>query len=39
MRAFLQSWPRFTGLTGSRQQIDEAKRAFRVFAETRRRSR
>ena len=33
MRAFLQSWPRFTGLTGSRQQIDEAKRAFRVFAE------
>jgi cytochrome oxidase Cu insertion factor (SCO1/SenC/PrrC family) len=33
MRAFLQSYPRFTGLTGSRDQIDAAKRTFRVFAE------
>ncbi|MEA2625894.1 MAG: hypothetical protein QOD06_1939 [Candidatus Binatota bacterium] len=33
MRAFLErSYPRFTGLTGSRPQIDAAKRAFRVFA-------
>jgi cytochrome oxidase Cu insertion factor (SCO1/SenC/PrrC family) len=31
MRAFLQSYPRFTGLTGSRQQIDRIKKAFRVF--------
>ena len=33
MRAFLQSYPRFTGLTGSRQQIDCIKKAFRVFAQ------
>jgi protein SCO1/2 len=33
MRLFLQSYPRFTGLTGSREQIDHVKRAFRVFAE------
>jgi protein SCO1/2 len=33
MRAFLEpSYPRFTGLTGSRERIDEAKAAFRVFA-------
>jgi protein SCO1/2 len=33
MRAFLErSYPRFTGLTGSREQIEEAKKAFRVFA-------
>jgi protein SCO1/2 len=33
MRAFLETrYPRFTGLTGSRDQIDEAKRRFRVFA-------
>src|SRR5580658_8930024 len=31
MRAFLRSYPRFTGLTGSREQIDTAKRVFRVF--------
>ena len=33
MRAFLQSYPRFTGLTGSREQIDRIKKAFRVFAQ------
>ena len=33
MRLFLQSYPRFTGLTGSREQIDRAKNAFRVFAQ------
>lgn len=33
LRAFLEtSHPRFTGLTGSPPQIEEAKRAFRVFA-------
>jgi protein SCO1/2 len=32
MREFLQDYPRFLGLTGSRAQIDEAKHAFRVFA-------
>jgi protein SCO1/2 len=33
LRAFLERRaPRFVGLTGSREQIDEAKRAFRVFA-------
>jgi protein SCO1/2 len=36
MRAFLEkSYPRFTGLTGTRAEIDAAKRAFRVFAERR----
>jgi len=33
MRAFLRSYPRFTGLTGSREQIDCIKTAFRVFAQ------
>jgi cytochrome oxidase Cu insertion factor (SCO1/SenC/PrrC family) len=33
MRSFLQSYPRFTGLTGSHEQIVSAKQAFRVFAE------
>lgn len=33
MRAFLEdSYPRFTGLTGSSEEIDAAKNAFRVFA-------
>jgi protein SCO1/2 len=36
MRAFLTaSYPRFTGLTGSSEQIEAAKRAFRVFARRR----
>lgn len=35
MRAFLRSYPRFTGLTGSRAQIDHIKAAFRVFAQRR----
>lgn len=33
MRAFLESYPRFTGLTGSRDQIDHARHTFRVFAD------
>ncbi|MNT27549.1 hypothetical protein D3C72_1631860 [compost metagenome] len=34
MKAFLATdYPRFTGLTGSREQVDQAKQAFRVFAE------
>lgn len=37
LKAFLEaSYPRFTGLTGTAQQVDEAKAAFRVF--TRRRA-
>jgi protein SCO1/2 len=33
MRTFLErGYPRFTGLTGSRERIEEAKKAFRVFA-------
>lgn len=33
MRNFLaRNYPRFTGLTGSLEQIEEAKKAFRVFA-------
>lgn len=37
MKAFLEmSYPRFTGLTGTPEQIDEAKGAFKVF--TRRRA-
>ncbi|MEN7537591.1 SCO family protein [Aurantiacibacter flavus] len=33
MRAFLENgWPRFTGLTGSRADIDEVRTAFKVFA-------
>ena len=35
MRKFLRSYPRFTGLTGSHEQIDRAKRSFRVFAQRR----
>ncbi|HKY82502.1 MAG TPA: SCO family protein [Sphingobium sp.] len=36
MRAYLETaHPRFTGLTGSQEQIDLAKKAFRVFAERR----
>lgn len=36
MRAFLEaSYPRFTGLTGTPEQIEAAKRAFRVFARRR----
>jgi protein SCO1 len=36
MRAFLTaSYPRFTGLTGTTDQVDAAKRAFRVFARRR----
>ena len=34
MKAYLQDrYPRFTGLTGAREQTDRAKRTFRVFAE------
>ena len=34
MKAYLQDrYPRFTGLTGAREQTDGAKRTFRVFAE------
>ena len=34
MKAYLQDrYPRFTGLTGTREQTDGAKRTFRVFAE------
>jgi protein SCO1 len=34
MKAYLEDrYPRFTGLTGSREQTEEAKRTFRVFAE------
>ena len=34
MRAYLESaYPRFTGLTGSQEQIDAAKKTFRVFAQ------
>lgn len=37
MRAYLQSnHPRFIGLSGSQEQIDLAKKAFRVFAERKR---
>lgn len=36
MKAFLEgSYPRFTGLTGQPDQIEAAKRAFRVFARRR----
>lgn len=31
LRDFLLAWPRFTGLTGSVDQIESARRAFRVF--------
>ena len=34
MKAYVQDrYPRFTGLTGTRDQTDRAKRTFRVFAE------
>lgn len=34
MKDFLaRNYPRFTGLTGSRAQVDHAKQSFRVFAE------
>lgn len=32
MRSFLRSYPRFTGLTGTQDQTDAARRAFRVHA-------
>jgi protein SCO1/2 len=32
MKDFLRAYPRFTGLTGTAEAIDEAKREFRVFA-------
>jgi protein SCO1 len=32
MRDFLRTYPRFTGLTGSVGAVEEAKKAFRVFA-------
>ena len=32
MRDFLRAYPRFTGLTGSAEAIEEAKKTFRVFA-------
>lgn len=32
MKEFLEEYPRFTGLTGPSDAIEEAKRAFRVFA-------
>lgn len=36
MRAFLRpAYPHFTGLTGTPEQIESAKRAYRVFAERR----
>lgn len=35
MRRYLEAYPAFTGLTGSAEEIDAAKRAFRVFAERR----
>jgi protein SCO1/2 len=36
MRAFLTaSYPRFTGLTGTPEQVEAAKRTFRVFARRR----
>ena len=35
LRAYLEAFPRFTGLTGTPDQIDAAKKAFRVFAERR----
>lgn len=35
LRAFLQDHPRFTGLTGTRSQIDHVKDAYRVYARRR----
>jgi protein SCO1/2 len=34
MKAYLESqYPRFTGLTGTREQVEAAKSTFRVFAQ------
>jgi protein SCO1/2 len=33
MKSFLGTYPRFTGLTGPREQVDATKKAFRVFAQ------
>jgi protein SCO1 len=33
MKTFLEKYPRFTGLTGPRDEIDATKKAFRVFAQ------
>jgi protein SCO1 len=33
MKAFLRTYPHFTGLTGPREQVDATKKAFRVFAQ------
>jgi protein SCO1 len=33
MKEFLSAYPRFKGLTGTREQIDATKQAFRVFAQ------
>ena len=35
LQAYLKPYPRFIGLTGTRAEIDAAKRSFRVFAERR----
>ena len=35
LQDFLATWPRFTGLTGSHEQIAVVKAAFRVFAQRR----
>ena len=32
MKEFLRAYPRFTGLTGSENAIEDAKKSFRVFA-------
>jgi protein SCO1 len=33
MKTFLAKYPRFTGLTGTREEVDATKQAFRVFAQ------
>lgn len=35
LQAYLQPYSRFIGLTGTRAEIDDARRSFRVFAEQR----
>ena len=35
MKTFLEKYPRFTGLTGAREEVDATKKAFRVFAQRR----
>ncbi|XVQ07209.1 SCO family protein [Spirillospora sp. CA-255316] len=35
MKEFLRAYPRFTGLTGSVEAVEEAKKSFRVFARRR----